>query len=70
MTTGIREASGTGYLAHQSGITKRQAKSANDKTNELVTRQHKREGSVRLAGLQVLRKCKLKVRIGRTPAKA
>jgi hypothetical protein len=43
----------TAYLADKIGITKRQAKSALDELNELVTRQLKKEGSLRLAGLGV-----------------
>ena len=39
------------YLADKIGITKRQAKSALDELNDLVTRQLKKEGSLRLAGL-------------------
>jgi DNA-binding protein HU-beta len=39
-----------------------------DEFNELVTRQLKKEGSLRLAGLGVFRKRKLKARIGRNPA--
>jgi nucleoid DNA-binding protein len=44
------------YLADKIGITKRQAKSTLDELNELVTRQLKKEGSLRLAGLGVFRK--------------
>jgi len=58
----------TAFLADKIGITKRQAKSALDELNELVTRQLKREGSLRLAGLGVFRKRKLKARVGRNPA--
>jgi DNA-binding protein HU-beta len=36
--------------------------------NELVTRQLKKEGSLRLAGLGVFRKRKTKARMGRNPA--
>ena len=57
----------TAYLADKIGITKRQAKSALDELNELVTRQLKKEGSLRLAGLGVFRKRRLKARVGRTP---
>ena len=56
------------YLADKVGISKRQAKSTLDELNELVTRQLKKEGSLRLAGLGVLRKRKLKARVGRNPA--
>ena len=50
------------YLADKIGISKRQAKSTLDELNELVSRQLKREGSLRLAGLGVVRKRKLKAR--------
>lgn len=56
------------YLADLIGISKRQAKSAHDELNELVTRQLKKEGSLRLAGLGVLRKRNLAARVGRNPA--
>ena len=46
----------TAYLAAKVGISKRQAKSILDELNELVTRQLKKEGSLRLAGLGVFRK--------------
>jgi DNA-binding protein HU-beta len=58
----------TAHLADRIGITKRQAKSALDELNDLVTRQLKKEGSLRLAGLGVFRKRKLKARLGRNPA--
>jgi nucleoid DNA-binding protein len=45
----------TAYLA-DIGISKRQAKSALDELNQLVTRQLKKEGLLRLAGLGVFRK--------------
>ena len=50
------------YLADKIGTSKRQAKSTLDELNELVSRQLKREGSLRLAGLGVVRKRKLKAR--------
>jgi DNA-binding protein HU-beta len=56
------------HLAEKIGISKKQAKSALDELNELVTRQLKKEGSLRLAGLGVFRKRKLKARMGRNPA--
>jgi hypothetical protein len=37
----------TAYLADKVGISKRQAKSTLDELNELVTRQLKKEGSLR-----------------------
>jgi DNA-binding protein HU-beta len=58
----------TVYLADKLGITKRQAKSALDELNELVVRQLKKEGSLRLSGLGVFRKRKLAARKGRNPA--
>ena len=58
----------TAYLADRIGISKRQAKSAFDGRNELVTHQLKKEGSLRLAGLGIFRKRKLKARVGRNPA--
>jgi DNA-binding protein HU-beta len=58
----------TAYLAGKIGITKRQAKSALAELNELVVRQLKKEGVLRLAGLGVFRKRRLKARTGRNPA--
>ena len=58
----------TAYLADKVGISKRQAKSTLDELNELVTRQLNKEGALRLAGLGVFRKRKLKARVGRNPA--
>jgi DNA-binding protein HU-beta len=58
----------TAYLADRICISKRQAKSALDELNELVTRQLKKEGSLRLAGLGVFRKRKLAARVGHSPA--
>jgi DNA-binding protein HU-beta len=58
----------TAYLVSKVGITKRQAKLTLDELNKLVTRQLKKEGSLRLAGLGVFRKRKLKARVGRNPA--
>jgi S-DNA-T family DNA segregation ATPase FtsK/SpoIIIE len=64
----MTQAQMTAYLAAKVGISKRQAKSTLDQLNELVTRQLKKEGSLRLAGLGVFRKRKLKARVGRNPA--
>src|SRR5215472_11757079 len=64
----MTQAQMTAYLAAKVGISKRQAKSILDELNELVTRQLKKEGALRLAGLGVLRKRKLKARRGRNPA--
>src|SRR5215472_484551 len=58
----------TAYLADKISITKRQAKSTLDELNDLVTKQLKKEGLLRLAGLGVFRKRKLKARVGRNPA--
>ena len=57
----------TAYLAAKLGISKRQAKATLDEFNELVIRQLKKEGSLRLAGLGVFRKRKIKARVGRNP---
>ncbi|MBV8452883.1 MAG: HU family DNA-binding protein [Deltaproteobacteria bacterium] len=56
------------YLVSKVGITKRQAKLTLDELNALVTRQLKQKGSLRLAGLGVFCKRKLKARVGRNPA--
>ena len=64
----MTQAQMTVYLADKIDITKRQAKSALDELNELVIRQLKKEGSLRLAGLGVFRKRKLAARKGRNPA--
>jgi DNA segregation ATPase FtsK/SpoIIIE, S-DNA-T family len=64
----MRQTQMTAYLAEKIGITKRQAKSTLDELKELVIRQLKKEGSLRLAGLGVFRKRKLKARVGRDPA--
>ena len=58
----------TAYLADKLGINKRQAKSTLDELNEIITRQLKKEVSLRLAGLGVFRKHKLKAHMGRNPA--
>ena len=57
----------TAYLADKIGISKRQAKSTLDELNELVTRQLKKEGSLRLAGLGVFRKRKTQGAYGPQP---
>jgi DNA-binding protein HU-beta len=64
----MTQAQMTAYLANKIGLSKRQAKSALDELNDLVCRQLKKEGSLRLAGLGVFRKRKLKARVGRNPA--
>jgi nucleoid DNA-binding protein len=63
----MTQAQMTAYLAAKVGISKRQAKSMFDEPNELVTRQLKQKGSLRLASLGVFRKRKLKARMGRNP---
>ena len=64
----MTQAQMTAYLADKIGISKGQAKSMLDELNELLTRQLKKEGSLRLAGLGVFRKRKTKARMGRNPA--
>jgi DNA-binding protein HU-beta len=64
----MTQAQMTAYLADKIGISKGQAKSMLDELNELVTRQLKKEGSLRLTGLGVFRKRKTKARMGRNPA--
>lgn len=56
------------HLADKVGITKKQAKSALEELTSLVTRELRKEGSLRLAGLGIFRKRKSKARIGRNPA--
>jgi DNA-binding protein HU-beta len=57
-----------GYLVEKIGIDKKQAKLTLDELNALVVRELKKEGSIRLAGLGIFRKRKLKARMGRNPA--
>jgi DNA-binding protein HU-beta len=56
------------HLSDKVGITKKQAKSAIESLTDLVVKELKREGSLRLAGLGIFRKRKTKARIGRNPA--
>jgi DNA-binding protein HU-beta len=56
------------YLVEKIGIDKKQAKLTLDELNALVVRGLKKEGSIRLAGLGIFRKRKLKARMGRNPA--
>jgi len=56
------------YLSEKVGITKKQAKTMLETLTDLVVRELKREGSLRLAGLGIFRKRKTKARIGRNPA--
>jgi DNA-binding protein HU-beta len=57
-----------GYLVEKIGVNKKQAKLMLDELNALVVRELKKEGSIRLAGLGIFRKRKLKARVGRNPA--
>ena len=56
------------HLADKVGITKKQAKSALEEMTNLVVRELKKEGSLRLAGLGIFRKRQSKARMGRNPA--
>jgi DNA-binding protein HU-beta len=56
------------HLVKTVGISKKDAKLALDELNTLVVRELKKEGSIRLAGLGILRKRKLAARVGRNPA--
>src|ERR1700691_4320307 len=56
------------YLVEKIGIDKKQAKLTLDELNKLVVRELKKEGTIRLAGLGIFRKRKLKARVGRNPA--
>jgi len=55
-------------LAEKVGVTKKQAKASIEELTNLVVRELKKEGSLRLAGLGIFRKRKTKARIGRNPA--
>ena len=55
------------HLSDKVGITKKQAKSALESLTDLVVKELKKEGSLRLAGLGIFRKRKTKARIGRNP---
>jgi DNA-binding protein HU-beta len=57
-----------GVLAEKIGVSKTEAKLILDELNKLVVRELKKEGSIRLAGLGIFRKRKLKARVGRNPA--
>ena len=57
-----------GHLVKNIGISKKEAKLTLDELNTLVVRELKKEGSIRLAGLGIFRKRKLKARVGRNPA--
>ncbi len=55
-------------LAEKAGISKKDARGVLDQLTELVVRELKKEGSLRLKGLGIFRKRKTKARIGRNPA--
>ena len=57
-----------GHLAEKIGISKKEAKLTLVELNSLVVRELKKEGSIRMAGLGIFRKRKLKARVGRNPA--
>jgi DNA-binding protein HU-beta len=57
-----------GHLAEKIGMSKKEAKLTLDELNKLVVRELKKEGTIRLAGLGIFRKRKLKARVGRNPA--
>jgi DNA-binding protein HU-beta len=57
-----------GHLAEKIGISKTEAKLTLDELNALAVRELKKEGSIRLAGLGIFRKRRLKARVGRNPA--
>jgi DNA-binding protein HU-beta len=56
------------YMAEKLEITKKQAKAGLDELTNLIIRELKKEGSLRLAGLGIFRKRKTKARMGRNPA--
>jgi DNA-binding protein HU-beta len=56
------------HLADKLGISKKEAKSALDELTNLVVRELKKEGVLRLGGLGIFRKRKSKARMGRNPA--
>jgi DNA-binding protein HU-beta len=56
------------HLADKVKISKRDAKTTLEELTNLVVRELKKEGSLRLAGLGIFRKRKSKARMGRNPA--
>ncbi len=56
------------HLAEKSGINKKQAKATLEQLTDLVVKELKKEGTLRLAGLGIFRKRKSKARMGRNPA--
>ena len=56
------------HLADKAKISKRDAKTTLEELTNLVVRELKKEGSLRLAGLGIFRKRKSKARMGRNPA--
>jgi DNA-binding protein HU-beta len=65
---GMTQTQVMGHLAEKIGISKKDAKLTLDELNKLVVRELKKEGTIRLAGLGIFRKRKLKARVGRNPA--
>jgi DNA-binding protein HU-beta len=65
---GMTQTQVMGHLAEKIGISKKEAKLTLDELNKLVVRELKKEGTIRLAGLGIFRKRKLKARVGRNPA--
>lgn len=56
------------HLADKVKISKKDAKVTLEELTNLVVRELKKEGSLRLAGLGIFRKRKTKARMGRNPA--
>ena len=56
------------HLADKVNMSKKDAKVALEELTNLVVRELKKEGSLRLAGLGIFRKRKTKARMGRNPA--
>ena len=56
------------HLADKLGISKKDAKAGLDELTNLVVRELKKEGVLRLGGLGIFRKRKSKARMGRNPA--
>jgi DNA-binding protein HU-beta len=56
------------HLADKAKISKKDAKTTLEELTNLVIRELKKEGALRLAGLGIFRKRKTKARMGRNPA--
>ncbi|MGH7814259.1 MAG: HU family DNA-binding protein [Candidatus Binataceae bacterium] len=56
------------HMADKLEITKKQAKSGLEELNNLIVRELKKSGSLRLGGLGIFRKRQSKARMGRNPA--